>query len=201
MFLQWNTATMMYTRAELTKLHKHFWRPYSGKLFNLLKRIKPEDTNPETLAILKKIQDLCRTCMVFRKGQHRFRVSLPKGDCAFNHEVAMYLILQKENPALHVVDTHTHFSAAIFIPTKSTKDIWNAFIACWASAYVGYPDIFRLDQESAFTGRELFELASSAGFEVKLFGIQSHNAIGVGERYHARLRNILLHICEDVPDI
>lgn len=43
--------------------------------------------------------------------------------------------------------------------------------------------------------------ASSAGIEVQLYGIQSHKAIGVDERYHAPLRRIFLRICEDVPDI
>ena len=100
-----------------------------------------------------------------------------------------------------MVDTHTHFSAAIFIPSKSTKDIWNNFLACWVTAYVGYPDKLRIDQESAFTGKGFTELVQKEGIEIQLSGVQSHNAIGIGERYHAPLRRIFDKINLDAPRI
>lgn len=84
---------------------------------------------------------------------------------------------------------------------RATNLYWNSFIVFWATAYVGYPDLFRVYQESVFTGREFGDLAKDAGIEVQLSGVQSHNAIGIGERYHDPLRRIFLRICEDVPDL
>lgn len=49
MFVRWDTATLLHARAELSKLHKQLWHPYSEKLYNHLKRMKPEDTTSETL--------------------------------------------------------------------------------------------------------------------------------------------------------
>lgn len=102
-------------------------------------------------------------------------------------------------PALHVVDTHTHFSSAIFLSGKSTKDVWNAFLVSWASMYLGYHDKLRVDQESIFKSREWMQLCAEAGIDVDLSGIESHNAIGVGERYHAPLRRIFNRVRENSP--
>ena len=48
LYIQWNTNYVLFTRAELNRLHKHFWHPSSGKLYNLLKRTNPLDANEET---------------------------------------------------------------------------------------------------------------------------------------------------------
>ena len=201
MYITWNSRTIMFTRNELQRIHKHFWHPSASKLFNLLKRTHPEDTSSETLKILNEIQSACRTCAVYSKGPHRFRVSFPKEECVFNHELALDLMWLKKKPVLHVVDTSTHFSAAIFLPSKSTVDIWHAFLACWSTAYVGHPDVIRLDQESSFMSKEFEQLAHKNGIHLQVSGVQSHNAIGPGERYHAPLRRIFNRIYEDIPQI
>lgn len=206
LFLKWDTSPTLHTRRELKKLHHQFWNPSAGKLYNLLKRAKSEDTSAETQEVIEQISSACDTCAKYGKGPHRFRVSLPEGGCVFNRTLALDLMWLKGKPALHVVDDMSididnHFSAAIFLPSKSTKDIWHCFIVCWAATYVGYPDKFRVEQESVFTGKEFNELSKAAGIEVQLSGVESHNAIGVGERYHDPLRRIFLRIFEDVPDI
>lgn len=172
------------------KMHQHFWHTSASKLYNLLKRMKPEATNEKTLTVFKEIQATCHTCQKYGKGPHRFRVSLPSGECTFNHEIAMDLLWIEGHPALHVVDMHTNFSAAVFLQEKSTASIWNAFILCWATAYIGYPDKMRLDQDSVFTSEQFRTLAVSAGIELQYSGVESHNALGAGERYHAPLRRI-----------
>ena len=105
------------------------------------------------------------------------------------------------SPVLHVVDTHTHFSSAIFLNGQSTKDVWNAFIIFWAAVYPGYPDRFRVDRGSISTSKEWHHLSQSARIDVQLSGIESHNAIGVGERYHTPLRQIYLKTITDVQSI
>lgn len=201
MYVIWNISQVMYTRSQLKKMHMHFFHPSEKKLFNLLKRIDPEQTTSETLKIFDSISHACTTCTIHSSGPHRFRVSFPKNICVFNHELALDLMWLDGNSVFHVVDLHTHFSSAIFLRGKSTKDVWNAFIVCWASIYPGYPDKFRVDQESIFESREWQQLSNDAGIQVQLSGIESHNAIGAGERYHAPLRRIYKKIREDAPTI
>lgn len=59
----------------------------------------------------------------------------------------------------------------------------------------------RLDRDSVFTGREWTQLCADAGIEIQLSGVESHNAIGIGERYHAPLRRIYLKIRHDTPSV
>lgn len=109
MYVVWNVSHVMYSRAQLKKMHMHFFHPSAQKLFNLLKRIDPEQTTPETLDLLKQISKACSTCTVHSSAPHRFRVSLPEDLCVFNHELALDLMWLDSNPVLHVVDTHTLF--------------------------------------------------------------------------------------------
>ena len=48
-YVEMNCSTIvMFTRSQLGKLHKQFFHPSLEKLFNLLKRARPEETTPET---------------------------------------------------------------------------------------------------------------------------------------------------------
>ena len=201
LYIDWRLKEALFTRSELNKLHRHFWHPSSAKLYNLLKRTHPEETNEDTRRTLEEIQKACKTCTIMSPQPHRFRVSFPKGPCVFNEELALDLMWLDKKPVLHVVDTNTHFSAAMFLPGKTTADIWNCFLSCWATVYIGHPDRFRVDQESVFTGKEFAQLTAREGIVLQLSGIQSHNAIGVGERYHAPLRRIYEKVKLEVPNV
>ena len=201
LYLSWDASEVLFTASELKKLHGHFYHPSSSKLYALLRKTHPDETTGETLKTLQEIQKACRTCSIYSKGPHRFRVTMPNEMVIFNHELAMDLIWLKSKPVLHVVDTHTHFSAAMFIPSKRLIDIWHTFLCILSTTYIGHPDRIRVDQEIAFTSREFNELARKNGIEIQLSGIQSHNAIGPGERYHQPLRRIFNCIVEDAPNI
>lgn len=108
----------------------------------------------------------------------------------------MDLVWIDDHPTLHVVDTHTNLSAAVFLQEKSSDNMWNLFLLCWATAHTGYSDKMRLDQESAFTSREFQTLVFSAGIELVYSGVEIHNEIGAGERYQVPLRRIYLKIKE-----
>lgn len=59
---------------------------------------------------------------------------------------------QLDNKAvLHVVDTHTHFNSAAFLQGHSVEDVWAAFLKCWDTIYVGFPEEMKVDQRSCFT--------------------------------------------------
>lgn len=65
--------------------------------------------------------------------------------------------------------------------------------------YVGYPDTLALDQELQFRSFEWLNLASAAGISIQPSGVESHNAIGVGQRYHAYLRRIYSKVRSSEP--
>lgn len=134
----------------------------------MLKRTRSEKSSGETLKEPEIISNESRICTIYGKGPHRFRATLPKGEYIFNHELAMDLLWLKGDPALHIVDIQTHFSAAMFLQGRTVEDIWNAFVFCWASAYVGNPDKFRVGQESTFLSSEFRMLSKKAGIEVNL---------------------------------
>lgn len=75
------------------------------------------------------------------------------------------------------------------------------FFVCWASIYPGYPDKVKVYQESVLTSKEWRQLSADAGIEVEFSGVESHNAIGVGELYQSPLRRIYLKIREDAPSL
>ena len=51
----------------------------------------------------------------------------------------------------HVVDLEKNFSSATFLPNQTEEGVWNAFISCWTSPYIGFFLKMRVDQGSAFT--------------------------------------------------
>ena len=91
-------------------------------------------------------------------------------------------------PVLHLVDAETHFSAASFIPDVSTRTVWSTIVECWSSVYTGLPNKIEVDQGTAF-GDGFIGIAKASDVSVFRTGIESHTSMGIGERYHAPLRN------------
>lgn len=70
---------------------------------------------------------------------------------------------------------------------------------CWASVYSGFPDAIRLDRETAFVSDEFRQNAKDTGINLQLSGIEAHNSIGKGERYHYPLRRIYETVEKEHP--
>lgn len=200
LFVEWDFAEILYTKSELRKLHLHFYHPSVNKLYNLIRRAKPEDATSETKQLLEDIAKACSTCQRFEPRPQSFQVSVPSG-IVFNQELALDLMFLDKIPVLHVVDTQTHFSSAVFLHSQSTEAVWHAFLECWATLYTGYPDKMRVDQGSQFTSKRWKELTEMTGIQLCLSGVESHNSIGSGERYHAPLRRIYQKIRYSEADI
>ena len=79
-----------------------------------------------------------------------FQGSIPDDAVVYNHEVAMDLLWLDKKPVLHIIDTHTSFQNAMFITEKSPEGLWTAFVECWSTVYLGFPNVLRVDQESSF---------------------------------------------------
>lgn len=200
LFLTWKFASILFTKPELRKLHLHFFHPSQDKLFNLIKRAHPRHATPQTRSFLAEISKACGTCQHFSPKPQSFKVSFP-GGITFNSKVAIDLMKLNNKPVLHVVDIQTHFSAAAFLPDESLESVWLTFLKCWASVYTGFPDVIKADQGSVFTTPRFGQIASSAGINIDLSGIESHNSLGAGEKYHDPLRKIYLKIRLSHPSI
>lgn len=109
---EWDWNAVMYSRADLTKLHKNFFLPSAQKLYNLIRRSRPQDTTPDTLKLLEDISRRCNTCQTFGARLLRFRVSMPEEHLVFNEELSLELMWLNGKAVLHIVDTATGFNAA-----------------------------------------------------------------------------------------
>ena len=107
---------------------------------------------------------------------------------------------------LHIVDTATRFSSAIFLDSQgnnygqSINGVWLAFIEAWCNLYTGLPNRIRTDAGSVFTSPRWKEMAESGGIELRISGVESHNSLGIGERLHAPLRRIFRKIVSGKPN-
>ena len=192
---------MFFTKAELTKLHLQFYHPSARKLYNLSKRARPETANSSLLKTVEEISGACRTCFIFSTKPRRFVVSMPPSKIVFGEEIALHLMWLNGKAVLHVVETQTHFSNAEILTGQSVEDVWRSFINCWASIYARFPSTMRLDQGSAFTSPRWKQLSETVGIYLQLSGVEGHNSLGPGERYHDPLRRIFRTIKFDHPTV
>lgn len=91
-------------------------------------------------------------------------------------------------------------SAACYLPTVSTNDVWQTFVQGWASIYTGLPNRILTDQGSQF-GDRFIQSARLAGVGVTRTGIEAHASLGLGERYHEPLRSTFRSIMKSRPDV
>ncbi len=103
--------------------------------------------------------------------------------------------------ALHVVDVETNFSSASILPNQTLEVVWDAFISCWASLYIGFPMKMRVDQVSAFSSVRWNRRADAVRTIVQTSGVESHNSIGSGEGCHASFRLLFNKIKDENPKI
>lgn len=198
-FLEWDAQRIMFTREELTRLHLHFMHPAANRLFELIKRVNPTLATRSVQHLLDEISKSCRSCQEFRSRPLRFKASVSPTKLIFNHSISIDLLWLDEKPALHVIDDHTGFRNAVSLRSKTTEDIWSAFVACWVSTYVGYPGQIRSDQESGVCSGLFRDLATTHGIKLEFSGVASHNSMGKVEQAHALLRKISKILLQEHP--
>lgn len=78
-------------------------------------------------------------------------------------------------PVLNVVEESTKFSAARFLSSLSTKEIWEALLRCWVATYTGLPNRILVDQVRSFGKSEpLFYLSNSSNVAIEATGTEAH---------------------------
>ncbi len=77
-------------------------------------------------------------------GSENFCIpSTMSDDIQFYHEIIVDLTRienRAHRPDLHIVNRGTHFSASQFVRGEDSESVWNPFIACWVSSYIGFPN-------------------------------------------------------------
>lgn len=189
-----------YTRQQLTKLHRHLYHPSAKKLYALLKRAKPEDLAPDTKKILDDISAACHRCQEYSRSPLRFKIRLPD-DVFFNKELRMDLMFVESKPILHIIDVGTTFNAAVFLVKQDANSVWNAFVRGWSRLYLGDPERILTDQGSVFRSEQFVKLCAEHEIVLEHTGTESHNSLGVGERYHEPLRKTYLKLRADYPRV
>ena len=200
LYYEWG-PNILFTELELMKVHRHFHHPDSERLYSVMSRADPERTSPEVLRALKQISSTCDLCQRRSRAPHRFRVALPDADVVFNRTVCLDLMYLENTPVLHVVDKDTKFSAAAFLEKETADATWNTFMSIWVCVYIGFPDSMATDQGPQFKSQRWNTLLLLAGIKHFQSGVQSHNALGVGERYHSFLRDIYRKVQLQHPGI
>ena len=198
MYLEW-THAMHYTTTELDRLHRHFNHPQTERLAAVLRRAGGPTVTPDVQEALNKITAACDVCQRLAAAPRRFRTAMPPDDLAFNHTVYLDLMYLDGKSVLHVVDRDTAFSAAAFTNTERADALWQLYCSIWAHPYIGHPSCMHVDQGPQFTSAAWKALATSAGVDLLWSGVESHNALGTGERYHAFLRRIYRRVRKEHP--
>lgn len=205
LYLEWPPSTVLFTRSDLLKLLRRFAHTSTDKLMNVLRRASPDNYSPETRRFLEDIVARCNSCQPMAPKPFVFQVSLPDNEIYMD---LMWLHVTSEgdtNPSkksvLHVVDRGTHFSAARFLSGESAETVWNTFIECWVSIYVGFPNVLSHDQGKLFTSEFFSSSCAQFGVIQKQSPTESHNSLGPGERYHAPLRKIYTKIRIEYPSL
>ena len=131
---------------------------------------------------------------MYSPRQINFQIHQPDST-KFNQRVILDLMFLKDKkgisrPVLHVIDAGTRFSAAQFLKASDVDTVRNEFLRAWSSAYIGYPESMLTDQGSIFLSKEWRFSCDRVDISLQNTGTESHNSLGIREKYHSTLRTI-----------
>ena len=190
LYLNWKSSAL-YASSELTKIRRRFFHAHTDRVFDPMKRAEHAEATPRTHCALK---DVCRTCDICQrlpKAPSRFRVALPNEDVIFNRTVYMDLMKLDGNSKLHIRDKDTLFSADAFLTEGETADdVCNVHMRSWVIPYVGFSEIVHCDQGPQFTPGRWKSLLLKPGIRQDDSRVESHIALGAGEKFRQIYRNV-----------
>jgi hypothetical protein len=80
-----------YTKPQLQRLHRPLMHPSSKKLYELLRRARPEYLPPETRSMIDDITRACETCATWDRRPTTFRIP-DIADVVFNQELSRHSV-------------------------------------------------------------------------------------------------------------
>lgn len=188
----------LYTQKELRSTHRNFGHPSFRATGKLLRRATQSHTDKETLRIIGNISSLCNVCKRTAAAPRRFKHTIGADALSFNHSVQFDTIFLNERPILHIVDLRTHFFAADFLKSQSTKEVWSAMQQLCSMVYLGPPDHRTVNHGTNYTSKEMRSILSAAAVVLHEAPIGNPGTIFTVERYHAPLRASYTRIRADL---
>jgi hypothetical protein len=155
------------------------------------------DVDHDTLEYLTKY---CEHCQKHGKAPGRFKFNL-RDDVNFNYSIIVDIFYITGKPVLHVVDEGTRYQAGQWLQNISATHTWDALRKCWIDTYLGPPDQLVVDAGKQFTSKEFAQHANTMGIKVKIVPVETHNSIGIVERYHSPVRRAYNIISTEIQDI
>lgn len=137
--------------------------------------------------LLDIITRACEWGILLSTRPFRFRPALPPDEIVSSTRLP-WISSDEGRPVLHVVDGYTRFQGAAWLRCKSTEDIWTAFLEFWATLYLGYPRIMRVDRRGAIVSEHFLYTDGANWITIQENGLESHNYLGTGKRVEAPLR-------------
>ena len=172
------------------KLHRQFAHPSLNQILSLINKAGPPwNKNEELKTELKRIDQECSTCQIYRKSPARPVVGLPMAT-RFQETVAMDLKFYDKKIILHLIDLCTRLSAATTIKDKNPPTVVEGILKIWVSVY-GSCEKFLVDNGGEFANQELISFAEQFDIYIKTTAAESPWSNGIVERHNLTLSNML----------
>lgn len=163
-------------------------------MFNHFKIGKHRKSDGVTKEIPEHIKIWCHTYQRFTHPLIGFKVVLPiEKVVVFREGLSMALLFLNGEAVLHVVDTATHYSGAIFLDAHRANHghcVLLAFFMIWCNISTGYPNRLLTDQGSMFTSERCKNWTDLEGTELRLFGVAPDSSFDIEERYYEPLQRV-----------
>jgi hypothetical protein len=106
-----------FSRGELTQFHRAVYFPSAAKLYQLIRKAKPDVTDKNTFEFLEDITRYCDACKKISRKPVLFSVGgTEDDDILFNRVILLDIMYLSTalgtKPVLHVMDRVTKFHAA-----------------------------------------------------------------------------------------
>ena len=175
------------SQKELKKLHHICGHSSSKRLLKLLD--KAGKLTKEREKEVLEIEKSCDSCQKNSKRKPRPKFSIPRVE-RFNEIVTIDLKEfekreSKRRYICYLIDMHTRFVSAKFIPSKSPSNIVETILEKWIGAGYGVMEGLHTDIGGEMSNIELDDVASKLGISKTTTSSYSPHQNGVNERNHA----------------
>lgn len=138
----------MCTEADLHLIHRNFGHPKVRTTINLLKRASDNNVPTSTRKAKAAIEKYCETCRLNDTAPRCFNLTMGSDNLKFIHYLQVDTMFLRGKPVVHMIDQATHYTAAFFLRTQCSTDIWKEIRELWIQVYEGPPDYLLVDQGS-----------------------------------------------------
>lgn len=144
-----------YTEREPQTIHHSFGRPVVTATHDLHPKWQGSDLQVHTKSFIRRITKRCDICKTHTPALLRLKLTVGTKHILFRNTVQFDTMFPHNRPALHMVDTVTHFCATSFQNSYSTHDIWVVILSQWILFYSGPPECLSVYEGSGFMSPEM----------------------------------------------